>query len=114
MTARGCCATPSSGLNQVIAYGYDAAGLRDGKRANRYAAAMAATSDYTYDNVKALTAAMAGNANNRTNWSVYDAAGRLAYSIDADGGVTGLSYDTSGPGDPLCRIWREICQRLAA
>ncbi|MBL7659546.1 hypothetical protein INQ28_24955, partial [Escherichia coli] len=42
------------GLNQVIAYGYDAAGLQTSVL--RYAAAMAATSDYTYDNVKALTA----------------------------------------------------------
>ena len=82
------------GLNQVVAYDYDAAGLRTS--VVRFAAAMAATGDYTYDNVKALTAAMAGNAGNRTSWSVYDAAGRLAYSIDADGGVTGLSYDSSG------------------
>ncbi|WP_216072832.1 hypothetical protein, partial [Acinetobacter baumannii] len=33
------------GLNQVIAYGYDAAGLQTSVL--RYAAAMAATSDYT-------------------------------------------------------------------
>ncbi|MBN8811110.1 MULTISPECIES: GH-E family nuclease [unclassified Sphingomonas] len=82
------------GLNQVTAYGYDAAGLRTSTV--QYAAAMAATGDYTYDNVKALTASLASNADNRTSWSVYDAAGRLAFSIDADGGVVGLSYDTSG------------------
>ncbi len=55
-----------------------------------------ATSDFTYDNVKALVAANASNAANRTSWSVYDAAGRLAYGIDADGAVAALTYDTTG------------------
>ncbi|WP_448661573.1 GH-E family nuclease [Sphingomonas sp. CJ20] len=81
-------------LNQVTAYSYDAAGLQTSTV--QYAAAMAATSDYTYDNVKALTASLTGNANNRTSWAVYDAAGRLSFSIDAEGGVIGMSYDSSG------------------
>ncbi len=82
------------GLNQVVAYDYDTAGQRTSTV--RYAAAMAATSDYSYDNVKALVASLAGNAANRTSWSVYDTAGRLAYAIDADGGVTGFTYDNGG------------------
>ncbi|MDX8356530.1 DUF6531 domain-containing protein [Sphingopyxis terrae] len=55
-----------------------------------------ATSDFTYDNVKALVAANAGNAANRKSFAVYDAAGRLAYAIDAEGAVTGFAYDAMG------------------
>ncbi|MES2443088.1 MAG: LysM peptidoglycan-binding domain-containing protein [Pseudomonadota bacterium] len=81
-------------LNQVASYGYDSAGLQTS--VTRYAAAMAATADYSYDNVKALAAALAANPANRTSWSVRDTAGRVAYAIDADGGTTGYSYDNRG------------------
>jgi YD repeat-containing protein len=79
------------GLNQATVYNYDKAGREIEE--TRLATAMAATSDYTYDNVKALLAPQAGAAANRSSWSVYDTAGRLAYSIDPEGAVTGFAYD---------------------
>ncbi|HEX8222848.1 MAG TPA: LysM peptidoglycan-binding domain-containing protein [Allosphingosinicella sp.] len=84
------------GLNQVTGYGYDAADQRISTI--RYAGAIAATSDYTYDNVKALVAAsgLAGSAQTRRSWSVYDSAGRLAFSIDAEDAVTRFVYDNRG------------------
>ncbi|WEJ98137.1 MAG: polymorphic toxin-type HINT domain-containing protein [Candidatus Sphingomonas phytovorans] len=82
------------GLNQATSYSYNIAGQQTSW--TRFAVAMGATADYTYDNVKALLAGQVSNAANRTTWSVYDAAGRLAYGIDADGGVTGFGYDTMG------------------
>ena len=84
------------GLNQVTEFGYDAADQRTSTI--RYAGAIAATSDYTYDNVKALVAAsgLGGSAQTRRSWSVYDAAGRLAFSIDAEDAVTRFVYDNLG------------------
>ncbi len=82
------------GLNQVTSYGYDSAGLQ--VSATRYAAAITATGDYTYDNVKALVAPLVSNSANRTSWTVRDSAGRVGYAIDADGGVTGFTYDNRG------------------
>lgn len=54
------------------------------------------TNDFTYDNVKALVGANVSHAANRASWSVYDAAGRLAYATDTDGAVTGFTYDVMG------------------
>lgn len=82
------------GLNQVTSYGYDNAGLQVSM--TRYAAAMTATADFTYDNVKALVAPLVSNTANRTSWAVRDAAGRVAFAIDADGGVAGATYDNRG------------------
>jgi len=61
----------------------------------RHAAAIFA-SDFTYDNVKALVAANAGHALNRMSWLVYDWAGRMNFSIDADGAVAEFTYDAAG------------------
>ena len=81
-------------LNQAVRYDYDTAGQKTS--ATVYAAAMSATSDYTYDNVKALTASLEGNSANRRSFMVYDAAGRLAYGIDAAGSVANYKYDNRG------------------
>ncbi|HEX8225714.1 MAG TPA: polymorphic toxin-type HINT domain-containing protein [Allosphingosinicella sp.] len=81
-------------VNQVIETSYDAAGRVTSNI--RYAAAMAATSDYTYDNVKALVASLAGNAANRTTRIVYDSAGREAFAIAADGSVVAKAFDNRG------------------
>src|SRR5258705_2268467 len=63
----------------------------------RYAnAIVSTTTDFTYDNIKALAAAVASPSTVRRSWAVYDSAGRLAYAIDAEGGVTKFSYNTSG------------------
>ncbi|WP_332819384.1 AHH domain-containing protein [Sphingopyxis sp.] len=113
-------AAPSSGANRRAHYVYDGQGLLRFAIDNagyvteyvyesevewgaighvrstiRHAVAIA-TGDFTYDNVKAQVGANASHASNRTNWSVYDAAGRLAYAVDADGAVTGFSYDVMG------------------
>jgi YD repeat-containing protein len=83
-------------FSQVTEYGYDAAHLRT--QTIRYAGAIAATGDYTYDNVKSLVAAsgLSASAATRRDWAVYDPAGRIAYAIDAEDGVTRFSYDNRG------------------
>src|SRR6185369_6416472 len=65
----------------------------------RYANALVSTTtDFTYDNIKALVAAggFASPTTDRRSWAVYDSAGRLAYAIDAEGGVTRFTYNASG------------------
>jgi YD repeat-containing protein len=60
---------------------------------------VSAPTTYTVDNVAAkvvATSGLATHADNRTSWAVYDAAGRAAYTIDANGGVTRLVYDSVG------------------
>jgi YD repeat-containing protein len=55
------------------------------------------TTDFTYDNVKALvTAAGFAAADDRKIWSVYDAAGRVAYTIDGEGDVVQFTYNLLG------------------
>lgn len=61
----------------------------------QYAAPLPALSSYTYTSVKNATYTL-GNPANRTSFAVYDAAGRLAYSIDAGRAVIGYSYDSFG------------------
>jgi YD repeat-containing protein len=80
--------------NQITRYDYDIGNLQTTK--TEYAAAMSATSDYTYDNVKSLTASLDANSANRRTFSVYDSAGRLAYRIMPQGGVVGYTYDNRG------------------
>jgi YD repeat-containing protein len=81
-------------VNQVIETNYDVAGRIVSNI--RYAAAMAATSDYTYDNIKALVAPLASNAANRISRTVYDAAGREAFTIAPDGSVVAKTFDSRG------------------
>jgi YD repeat-containing protein len=84
------------GLNQVTEYGYDASGRVT--LTTRYAGSIAATSDYSYGNVRTLVAnsGLAEHAGTRRSWAVYDSSGRLAYEIDAENNVTGFSYDKVG------------------
>jgi YD repeat-containing protein len=81
-------------LSQVIGSDYDSAGRV--VSTTYYAAPIASSNDITYDNIKALVAPQVGAAANRTTFAVYDAAGREAFVIDADGGVVGRSYDNQG------------------
>ena len=74
----------------VVGYTYDDAGRLVTTTA--YATEFAFT-DYTYDAVKALVAA---NGADRVSSTVYDAAGRAAYTVDAEGGVVAFSYNNSG------------------
>src|SRR6185369_1600450 len=75
---------------------YDQAG--QGTCVTSYAAPIAATTDHSYANIRALLLASSApaNAQNRQSWTVYDSAGRAAYAIDGEGGVTKFSYNTSG------------------
>jgi YD repeat-containing protein len=81
-------------LNQVVRYDYDTAGNK--VRTAVYAAALGATSDYTFDNVKSLATSLESSSAKRESWGIYDAAGRLAFGIDTAGAVTGYTYDSSG------------------
>ncbi|HYD37812.1 MAG TPA: hypothetical protein VEA60_09375, partial [Allosphingosinicella sp.] len=83
-------------LNQVAQYDYDNAAQLT--TTTRYNGSIAATSDYSYDNVEALVAAsgLSANTGTRRSWSVYDLAGRIAYSIDAEKAVVGFTYDNLG------------------
>ncbi|MBO9713324.1 LysM peptidoglycan-binding domain-containing protein [Sphingomonas sp.] len=64
----------------------------------RYAGSIAMPGALTLSALQSAlsTAGLAGNANNRISYATYDAAGRLAYSIDATGAVTGYGYDSLG------------------
>jgi YD repeat-containing protein len=63
-----------------------------------YGASIASSSSYTGDYVSGQISSLnlASNPATRKSWAVYDGAGRLAYAINAEGGVTGYIYDTSG------------------
>ncbi|MEA3064796.1 MAG: hypothetical protein QOJ27_1242, partial [Sphingomonadales bacterium] len=84
------------GLNQVIEYVYDTAGRVT--QTTAYAGSIAATTDYTQDNIESLVASsgLGASAATRRNWAAYDTAGRVAYSINADDGVTRYTYDNRG------------------
>ncbi|HYD36296.1 MAG TPA: hypothetical protein VEA60_01705, partial [Allosphingosinicella sp.] len=84
------------GLNQVTEYKGDTAGQVTSTI--RYAGSIAATSDYTYDNIRNLVAAsgLASSAATRRSWAVYDSAGRLAFSINPEDAVTRFTYDNMG------------------
>jgi len=64
----------------------------------RYATAISsATTDYTFDNLKALVAAGGfATVDDRWGWMVYDSAGRVAQTIDDSGFTTINSYNLSG------------------
>jgi len=78
-----------NGRGGVTGYNYDAGRLT---RTTVYATELT-LSDFSYEAVKAAVVASAAD---RTSWVVYDAAGRAAYTVDAEGGVTGFSYNSSG------------------
>ena len=84
------------GLNQGVKFNYNAAGQLIGT--TRYATAIAATSDYTYDNIKAMLAAsgQADALTSRRTWLVRNATGQVAYSIEGEGKATAFTYDVSG------------------
>ncbi len=64
----------------------------------QYGAALGATTDYTFDNVKALIASgnLAASAGTRQSWTIYDSAGRAAYAINAEGAVVKNGYNAAG------------------
>ncbi|MDQ4086534.1 MAG: LysM peptidoglycan-binding domain-containing protein, partial [Pseudomonadota bacterium] len=84
------------GLNQPVLHNYDTAGRPTVTVA--YAGSIAATSDYSYDNIEALVVAsgLGSHSATRKSWTVYDGAGRVAYAIDSGNSVTGFSYDNLG------------------
>lgn len=66
------------------------------RQTTRYADPLGALSAYSFDAVRSAVAGLAGNPDNRTDWAVYDGAGRLAYAIDAAGAVSSYRYDNRG------------------
>ncbi|HYD36733.1 MAG TPA: hypothetical protein VEA60_03915, partial [Allosphingosinicella sp.] len=94
-------------LDQVTEYRYDRAGLRT--TTLRYPAAIVPNADYSFANIKAIVAAagLASHADTRTSWEIYDAAGRLAYSIDGENAVTGFAYDEMGQAVRIVRYATE-------
>ncbi|HEY0148093.1 MAG TPA: LysM peptidoglycan-binding domain-containing protein [Allosphingosinicella sp.] len=85
------------GLNQVTELRYNAAGQHTQTIA--YAGSIAAaTGAYTVEKVAALveSARLTGDPDNRIDWTVYDAAGRVAYAVGPEGAVTGFTYDDMG------------------
>jgi YD repeat-containing protein len=81
------------GLNQVTSFTYNSAGKLT--TAVVHAAAIS-PSDYSYGAVKAAVAGIANGTTDRKSHSVYNAAGQLAYAIDAAGGVTRNTYNAIG------------------
>lgn len=90
-------------LRQVTEYAYNAAGRV--VQTIGYAGSIAATSDYSCDNIAALVASsgLGSSAATRRTSAVYDAAGRLAYAIDAENAVTGYRYDAMGNATRVVR-----------
>ncbi|MCB5426409.1 LysM peptidoglycan-binding domain-containing protein [Altererythrobacter sp. CC-YST694] len=74
----------------IVGYDYDAAGRLI--QTTAYATEVALT-DYTYDAVKGAVITSGADRISRT---VYDAAGRTAYTVDAEGGVAAFQYDAAG------------------
>jgi YD repeat-containing protein len=64
----------------------------------RYNGTITVSGTITPSNIKSLVTAagLASDPATRTTYMVYDAAGRLAFSIDGTGAVSGFTYDTSG------------------
>jgi YD repeat-containing protein len=77
-------------------YVYDAAG--NVLHTFDYGASIAAGSSYeaTYVAGQISSLGLANNTATRKTWAVYDNAGRLAFAINAEGGVTGYSYNVQG------------------
>ena len=75
---------------QLSEYFYDATGNQIQTKV--YAVALPPTNDYSLNNIDAL----ADSSNSISSWSVYNDAGRLSHSIDAEGQVAAFFYDGSG------------------
>ena len=88
--------------NHVVEYGYASSvpGSSTGqvRRSVAYAGAIAVQSAYTVASIGAALAngGLSASGSNRTVYSVQDGAGRLAYSIAADGSVVRYGYDAMG------------------
>jgi YD repeat-containing protein len=88
----GRCLYSVDALLGVVGYVYDA----DSRvvQTTQFASRLLATTAITEAAIKSALAT--ANVDNRVQRSVYDMAGRLVYSIDADGGVTKNIYDADG------------------
>uniref|UniRef100_UPI003747E67D hypothetical protein n=1 Tax=uncultured Sphingomonas sp. TaxID=158754 RepID=UPI003747E67D len=66
---------------------------------SQYAGSIATLGSYTVDSIRQALAdaGLTGHVDNRTRYDVYDDGNvRLAYSVEANGTVTGYRYDTMG------------------
>ncbi len=78
----------------VSAFAYDNVGRLIKQTA--YAATYGVAGDQSLATMLGWAAGEAGNAGNRISRIVYDAAGRIAYQVDAEGYVTEHQHDTAG------------------
>jgi YD repeat-containing protein len=91
-----------NGLGQVTEYRYESGGtwtaIGQVRETIRYVGAIPPLGTYTLGSVRGALAAhgLAGHGANRVDRTVYDSAGRAAYTINAAGGVTAFSYDAMG------------------
>ena len=88
-------------LKRVTEYGYQYDGWKWSafgpvRQTIRYAQPIATPTSFTVDGVRAALANIATDPANRTEWAVYDSAGRLSHAIDASGAVTAYRYDNRG------------------
>lgn len=77
----------------VAGYTYDVAGKLT--KTTAYAGTIS-TTDFTYDNVKALVAAIVNATNDRASTISYTASGLVASTVDAGGLTTSYVYDNLG------------------
>jgi len=82
------------GEGATTAYTYDSLG--NVNKIRRFAAPFTASGDPTYDAMQTWAATYKSDASDRITRSVYDSAGRLAFTVDAGGFVTGRTYDGAG------------------
>ncbi|HYD36587.1 MAG TPA: hypothetical protein VEA60_03180, partial [Allosphingosinicella sp.] len=85
-----------NGLNELVSFSYDTANQLTSTV--RYARPISEPSSLKYASIKKLVAdlGLANDADTRRDWTVYDSAGRVAYTIDAAGGVVRRIYDNVG------------------
>jgi len=110
--------TPSATIDRVLRHVYDGQGLLrfqvdhlgyvtgfeyglNGRARSTATIAYAtsigtAVTDFTFDNIDALTTPLANHADNRESYAVHNAKGQVAYTIDTAGLVTGFTYDGAG------------------
>lgn len=78
----------------AVAFAYDLVG--NVIKQTQYAAVFTATGDQTIAAMQGWAAGHAGDAGNRVSRQIFDAAGQLAYAVDAEGFVSELRYDVAG------------------
>ncbi len=87
-------------IGRVVEYAYGSAAtlseVGQPRQTIRYAGTIGSLSNYSLASVRAAVSSMTANPDNRREWAVYDAAGRIAFAIDGTGTVSRTTYDAMG------------------